>query len=125
MIRILKMTTGEQIVCHITEVSDDAGNGIGFEIKQPYQLQLLPDGEPNEDGSISSFKINYSKWMPCSQSSTFRLPYAAVIAIGELDEQILETYMQKFGDIFNDDNALQPSDSSNTTEDAGVSDIGD
>ena len=48
-----------------------------------------------------------------------------IVTIATPDNQILESYLTKFGDIFNDDNTLQPSDSSDTAEDAGVSDIGD
>ena len=125
MIRILKMITGEQIVCSITEVSDDSGNGIGFEIKQPYQLQLIPDGEPDEDGNVNSFKINYSKWMPYSHSTMFRIPYTSVVSIGEPDEQIEQTYAQKFGDVLNDNDTVSTSDSSDSPEGSGVSDSGD
>jgi hypothetical protein len=125
MIKVLQMFSGEQLICGIKENIDENNKGVGFEITHPYIIQLIPSTEINEQGQPASFNVNYVRWMSCSVQTVFNIPYSALVAIGQPDEQILETYMQKFGEFLNDDNTVQPSDSSDTAEDAGVSDSGD
>ena len=122
MIKVLQMFSGEQLICGIRETTDENDRGVGFEIAHPYIIQLIPSTELNEQGQPSSFSVNYVRWMSCSVQTMFNIPYPAVVAIGEPDEQILETYMQKFGEFFNDNNAVQSSDSSDNSEESGVSD---
>jgi hypothetical protein len=122
MIRVLQMFSGEQLICGIRETTDENDRGVGFEIAHPYIIQLIPSTELNEQGQPASFSVNYVRWMSCSIQTTFNIPYSSVVAIGQPDEQILETYMQKFGEFFNDDNAVQSSDSSDNSEESGVSD---
>lgn len=121
--KVLTLTTGDQIICGITELKNENDEGICFLIAHPYILQLIPSDQKNEVGQPASFNVNYVRWMACSSDTQFRLPYTSVMAIGEPEAEILETYMSKFGDLFEDDNnAVSTSDSSDSSEESGLSD---
>ena len=125
LVKVLKLQGGEQLISGIAEISNEAGEGIGFQLTHPYILNLIPSGDVGPDGQPTSFNVNYTRWISCSADNSFRVPYAAIVAIGEPDAQVLETYKSKFGDLINDTDALPASDSSDTTEDEAVSDSGD
>jgi hypothetical protein len=125
MIKLILTKTGDQVIAGIKDFTDDSGNPIGYLLINPYILNLIPSTEIDDYGQPVSFNINYKKWIACSNDLEYRIPYDFIVTIATPDNQILESYLTKFGDIFNDDNTLQPSDSSDTAEDAGVSDIGD
>ena len=123
--KVVALTTGEQIICGITELKNESGEGMCFVVAHPYLLQIIPSQDKNDEGQPSSFNINYVRFMACSSDTQFRIPYTSVMTIGEPEQEILETYMSKFGELFNDNDAVPASDSSDIVEDAGVSDSGD
>jgi len=125
LVKVLKLQGGEQLISGIAEVSNDAGEGIGFQLTHPYLLNLIPSGDIGEDGQPKSFNVNYTRWVSCSSENTFRVPYSAVVAVGEPDAQVLETYKLKFGDLINDDDTLPASASIDSAEESAVSDSGD
>lgn len=125
LVKVLKMQNGEQLISGIAEVTNENNEGVGFEITNPYLLDLVPTGDLTPEGQPITFNVNFTRWVTCSVDSTFRIPYSAVVAIGDPEVQVLETYKAKFGDLIDDSSAVQPSDSSDTVEESGVSDIGD
>jgi hypothetical protein len=125
LIKVLKMKTGEQVVTGITELQDENSNGICFLVTQPYRLDLIPSDEISLDGTPETFRVNFTKWFSVSKDVQFRIPYDSVVAIGEPDDSVLQTYTDKFGDLLNDIDTVQPSNSSDSSERSGVSDSGD
>ena len=125
LVKVLKMQGGEQVISGIAEVTNENNEGVGFQLTHPYLLDLIPTGELSPDGQPTTFNVNFTRWVSCSVDTTFRIPYSALVAIGDPEQTVLDTYKAKFGDLFNDDDAVQSSDSSDSSEDAGVSDIGD
>ena len=125
LVKVLKLQGGEQLISGIAEISNDAGEGMGFQLTHPYLLNLIPSGDTGEDGQPKSFNVNYTRWVSCSSENTFRVPYAAIVAIGEPDAQVLETYRLKFGDLLNDTDALPAIDPDIMPEESAVSDSGD
>lgn len=120
-VKILLLTTGERIITSLQEVSDkETGKGICFQIKCPYILSLSPS--PDKD---KQYSVNFTKLIPYSSSNAFQIPYSSVVAIGEVEEELLEIYMQRFGDIIDDNNTLPTSDSIDPAEESGVPDSGD
>jgi len=86
---------------------------------------MMPTGDVSPDGNPAQFNVNFTKWIPYSSDDQFKIPYSSVTAIGEVDPGILEVYLEKFGDKLNDTDTVQPSDSSDITEESGVSDSAD
>jgi hypothetical protein len=122
--KIILMHSGERVIAMLGEVTDEDGKGVGIIARCPYILSMMPAGD-SPDGNSTQFNVNFTKWIPFSSDDQFKIPYNSVVAIGEVEPGILDAYIGKFGDKLNDDNTLQPSDSSDTAEDAGVSDIRD
>lgn len=121
LIKIILTKNNERIISGIAELEDpDTGKGIGFLLKCPYILSMMASesGDPNE------FSVNFTKWIPYSSDRQFRVPYESVIAVGEVEPDILNIYMEKFGEFLNDDNTVPTSDSSDSSEGSGVSGSG-
>lgn len=125
------MQNGDQLIAGISELTNENGEGVGFELTQPYVLNLIPAGPVGENGEPTSFSVNYTRWIPCSSEASFKVPYTSVVAIGEPDQNILETFKQRFGDLDNDTTDggdagdTGTSDSSDSAEESGVSDSAD
>ncbi len=123
--KVMILNSGERIISGVSEVTDENGQGICLLLRCPYILEMAPTGEFNSEGNPSQFSINFTKWFAYSTSDEFRIPYTSVVAIGEPEEGILDVYMKRFGDKLNDTSAVSTSDSSNSSEESGVSDSGD
>ena len=122
--RVMILQSGERIIAGVSEVTDENGQGLCLLLRCPYILDMAPTGEYNAEGNPSQFSINFTKWFAYSTSDEFRVPYASVVAIGEPEEGILDVYMKRFGDKFNDNDAVPTSDPSDNVEEPGVSDSG-
>lgn len=122
--RVMILNSGERIIAGVSEVTDENGQGLCLLLRCPYILEMAPTGEYNAEGNPSQFSINFTKWFAYSTSDEFRVPYASVVAIGEPEEGILDVYMKRFGDKFNDSDTVSTSDSSDSPEESGVSDSG-
>ena len=125
LVKVLKMQDGEQVISGIAEVTNENNEGVGFQLTHPYLLDLIPTGELSPEGQPTTFNVNFTRWVSCSVDTSFRIPYSAVVAIGEPESSILETFKGKFGDLFNDDDTVPTSDSSDSSEGSGLSDSGD
>jgi len=123
-VKILKMQSGEQVICGLSELTKD-DQGVGFQLSQPFELKLIPSNDFGPDGQPTSFNVNYVRWMSCSVDTVYNVPYSAVVAIGEPEPGILETFIERFGANLNDINTISTSDSSDSPEGSGVSDSGD
>jgi len=106
-IKILKMVTGEQLITHVTDMKDSDGNNIGFLLSYPYVLIVQPTSQPNEP---LKFNINYIAWMSSSKSQSFFVSYSSIIAIGEPAEEIEQEYLNQFGDLLNQMNDVDNSE---------------
>lgn len=123
--RIVLTQHNERIIAGVGEIEDNDGKRIGLVLKKPYVLSMMPTGEVSPDGAPSQFNVNFTKWIPYSTDDEFRVPYNAVVAVGEVEPGILEIYLEKFGDVLNDGNTLSTIDSSDSAEESGVSDSAD
>ena len=91
--KVLVMKTGERIIAGASEMTDNTtGKGICLVIKCPYILTL----NPKEDES-DEYSVNFSKWNPFSSDNTFNIPYDSVVALGDVEQGILDVYMERFG----------------------------
>ena len=117
--KIILMKTGERIITGLAEIKDtETDKGICFLFKCPYILTLVQNEE-------QKYNVNFTKWIPYSKDEQFKVPYDSVIAIGDVEEEIEEIFIERFGDKLNDTDDLSTSDSSNTVEESGLSDSGD
>lgn len=91
--KVVVLKTGERVVAGIAEVIDNETNkAVCLLLRCPYILTLRPKEESGD------FEVNFTKWIPFSSDKQFRVSYDALVAIGEVEESILNAYMEKFGE---------------------------
>lgn len=129
--KVLLMKSGERLIAGLSELTDSEGNGVCFIIRCPYILSMIPAGQVSSEGDATQFQINFTRWFPFSSDQQFKIPYTTIVAIGEPDENILNVYLEKFGDtLYGDERAnrsdtVSASDTGDSAEESGVSDIAD
>jgi hypothetical protein len=90
--KVVVLKTGERVVAGLAEVIDNETNkAVCLLLRCPYILTLRPKDESGD------FEVNFTKWIPFSSDKQFRVSYDALVAIGEVEESILNAYMEKFG----------------------------
>ena len=110
-VKIVVLRTGEKIICGISELIDNENQkGICFVIKHPHVLSMIPTDEVDSQGNPCNYTVNFSKWIPYSSDVVFKIPYESVTAIGEVEENILNTFLAKYGkDINEEDDDMKKS----------------
>ena len=106
--KVLVMKTGERVIAGASEMTDnETGKGICLVIKCPYILTLNPKPDDADE-----YSVNFSKWNPFTPDNTFRIPYDAVIAVSDVEQGILDVYMERFGQelYYEEDNAESETD---------------
>lgn len=92
--KVLVMKTGERIIAGASEMTDkQTGKGICLVIKCPYILTL--NSKEEDDGG--EYSVNFSKWNPFSSDTKFNIPYDSIVAVSDVEQGILEVYMERFG----------------------------
>lgn len=90
--KVLVMKSGERVIAGASEMTDNnTGKGICLVLKCPYILTLNPK-QDNED----EYSVNFSKWNPFTPDNTFNVPYDAVISVSDVEQGILDVYMERF-----------------------------
>jgi hypothetical protein len=102
-IKITTLKTGDILISELKEVYDGEGEdrkGICLLIERPYVLTLVnaaPQYMVEEAGA--ELQVKFSKWNPYSSDSQFKLPYDAVMTIGEPEEGLKEAYVRKIAEV--------------------------
>ena len=90
--KVLVFKSGERVIAGCSEMTDKAtGKGICLVIKCPYILTLNPKQDNEEE-----YSVNFSKWNPFSPDNTFNVPYDAVISLSDVEQGILDVYLERF-----------------------------
>ena len=92
-IRVVNLTTGENVLCMFGEVRGDEEKVIGYRMLYPYTLTL---GTENEDGTIP---ISYTRWCPFSPVEEHRLGGEHIISVVYPDNNILDNYTEKLKEV--------------------------
>ena len=92
-IRIVNLTTGENVLCMFGEVRDDKEKVIGYRMLYPYKLTL---GKENEDGTIP---IQYTRWCPFSPVEEHRMGGEHIISVVYPDNGIVDNFTKRLHEI--------------------------
>ena len=92
-IRVVNLTTGENVLCMFGEVRGDEEKVIGYRMLYPYTLSL---GSENADGTIP---ISYTRWCPFSPVEEHRLGGEHIISVVYPDNNILENFANRLREI--------------------------
>jgi len=94
--QIIVFKNGERVITTLQEVFNEEGEekrGICLLMVHPYVLNLIEVDTEGE--SEMNLQVKFSKWCPYSVDHQFRVPYDAVLAIGEPDTGLLGAYKAK------------------------------
>ena len=92
-IRIVNLTTGENVLCMFGEVRGDEDKVIGYRMLYPYALGL---GKENEDGTIP---ISYTRWCPFSPVEEHRLGGEHIISVVYPDNGIVDNFANRLREV--------------------------
>ena len=110
-IRVVNLTTGENVLCMFGEVRGDEEKVIGYRMLYPYTLTL---GTENEDGTIP---ISYTRWCPFSPVEEHRLGGEHIISVVYPDNGIVENFANRLREVgLTDEQIFFPQEASSGTE---------
>ena len=92
-IRIVNLTTGDNVLCMFGDVRDDDNKVVGYRMLYPYTLSL---GEENGDGTIP---INYARWCPFSPVEEHRMGGEHIISVVFPDNNILDNFAARLREL--------------------------
>lgn len=93
-VSIAVLTTGERVITDLQELrenNDPEGKPICLVMIRPYILNVeKTTGDPTNQ----EVQVRFSKWLPYSNETQFRVAFSTVISIGSPDPGLLEAYAQ-------------------------------
>ena len=92
-IRVVNLTTGDNVLCMFGEVRGDEDKVIGYRMLYPY---TLGHGAENEDGTIP---ISYTRWCPFSPVEEHRLGGEHIISVVYPDNGIVDNFTKRLHEI--------------------------
>ena len=92
-IRVVNLTTGDNVLCMFGEVRGDEDKVIGYRMLYPYKLTL---GKENEDGTIP---ISYTRWCPFSPVEEHRLGGEHIISVVYPDNGIVDNFANRLREV--------------------------
>ena len=92
-IRIVNLTTSQNVLCLFGEVRDEDKKVVGYRLLYPYVLTL---GDINTNGTIP---INYTRWCPFSPVEEHRISGEHIISVVYPDNNILDNYTEKLKEV--------------------------
>ena len=90
-IAIAVLQTGERVITELQEVREDNkedGKPICLMFVRPYILNT--ESVSNEDNQ--EVQVRFSKWLPYSSDTQFKIPFASVMAVGTADPGLAQAY---------------------------------
>ena len=91
-IAIAVLQTGERVITELQEVREDNkedGKPICLMFVRPYILNV----EGTDDATVNQeVQVRFSKWLPYSSDTQFKIPFTSVMAVGTADPGLGQAY---------------------------------
>ena len=90
-IAIAVLQTGERVITELQEVREDNkedGKPICLMFVRPYILNT----ESVSNEANQEVQVRFSKWLPYSSDTQFKIPFASVMAVGTADPGLGQAY---------------------------------
>ena len=91
-IAIAVLQTGERVITELQEVREDNkedGKPICLMFVRPYILNV----EGTDDATVNQeVQVRFSKWLPYSSDTQFKIPFSSVMAVGTADPGLAQAY---------------------------------
>lgn len=85
MIRIVHISSGEQVITKLDELVDKNGESLCFKFTMPMTLTLIP-GEKEPE-------INFLPWSPFSSASEYKVSFDKIVTVAEPIDYVLDSYL--------------------------------
>ncbi|AGH26895.1 hypothetical protein SXBG_00160 [Synechococcus phage S-CAM1] len=92
---VVLQSTGDKIICDLQEVREENkedGKPVCLVMIRPYTLGIEKSEEPGPNGQ--DVQVRFNKWLPYSGDTQFKIPFAAVLAVGSVDPGLEQAYVQ-------------------------------
>jgi len=92
---IVILNSGEKLITVLQEAYQTEGEekkGVCLVLNHPYELSLTSVTGSVEEQDI---QVKFSRWVPYSIDTQFRIPYSSVISFGVPDPGLSEAYILK------------------------------
>jgi len=90
-IRIVTLTTGENLICNFTQVRED-DKFVAYQLMFPLVMALEVDGDGTD---AAQYRVNYRRWNVFTPYEDFRVNPASVITAMPPNQDILVNYVTK------------------------------
>jgi|688.fasta_scaffold1137287_1 hypothetical protein len=97
--KIIKLITGEEVICKVSHSYDTDNNIIGFKFHFPYKIIVIPNADENGQ---TKFDVNYLAWMGASADTEFDVSFSSVVSIGSPLPEVEDLYMERYSEYLND-----------------------
>ena len=91
---IVVLQMGERVITDLQEVrenNDPEGKPICLVMIRPYILSVEKTvGDP----TAQEVQVRFSKWLPYSSDTQFRMPFSSIVSVAAPDEGLVEAYRQ-------------------------------
>lgn len=87
-INIVHLTTGEQIICKLTEAVNESNEPVCFVFTMPMSLVLYPNAEQPANPDM-----NFFAWSPFSKTREFRVGFDRIVCVAEPTWNVYSTYV--------------------------------
>ena len=90
-IAIAVLQTGERVITELQEVREENkedGKPICLMFVRPYILNT----ESVSNEANQEVKVRFSKWLPYSSDTQFKIPFSSVMAVGTADPGLAQAY---------------------------------
>lgn len=91
-VSIVVLTTGERVIAQLQEVrenNDPEGKPVCLVMQRPYILNVEKTvGDP----SNQEVQVRFTKWLPYSSDTQFRVAFSTLLTIGTPDDGLEEAY---------------------------------
>jgi hypothetical protein len=92
---VVLQSTGERIICDLQELregDEQDGKPICLMMVRPYTLTIEKSQELGPNGQ--DVQVRFNKWLPFSSDTQFKIPFAGVLAVGQVDAGLSQAYVQ-------------------------------
>lgn len=90
--KIIKIVTGEELICKLGQILDKDNNQIGFKLIFPYKVVM----RPIQSDSDVKYDINYVSWMGASSDGQFDISLSSVISMGNPVPEVAKLYQERY-----------------------------
>ena len=100
-VKIAVLKSGEDVIADVKEIVEkDTEKQISLLFENPYVVTVEKQEsiQLTEEKTPATANIHFSSWMPLTKETKFMIPHDWVVTIVEPHEDILNSYLEKFGE---------------------------